>query len=506
MSDQIDTAGAALALRETHLGYVLADAAQLSPDAVAVVDPERSLTYATLDRRADAVAAALIERGVAPGDPVALLWGNEAGYIECLLGTMRAGAVAVPLNPKLGDDAIAFILEDSGAVGMLPSASEAERGTALAGAHDAFTLAVTPESPADSDFTPPALDSDALCVLAYTSGSTGKPKGVPLTHRGQLWNIDSVRDALMFGRSDSALVVTPMSHANAGVTVLVMLRAGGNVVVLPRFDAEESLRAVADHRCTMIGGVPAIYHLLLEARQRLPELDLESLRVATVGSAPVPPDLPQAFIDAFGVRLLEGYGLTEGGPYVLLTPRWGISKPGSAGMPVPGCEIKVCGEDGETLAAGQTGQLWVRNPGVTPGYLHREDLTEQRLRDGWLATADMARVDEDGYVTIAGRSDDMLNVAGENVYPKEVEQILLAHPQIREVFVLGVPHAEKGEVPAALVVCHDGEEPTVDEVKQFFFEHGPAYAHPRKIVFASEMPLQVTGKPDRVAIRALLEE
>ncbi|HEY2715671.1 MAG TPA: AMP-binding protein [Solirubrobacterales bacterium] len=492
--------------RERNLGYVLADAVMLGGDRTALVDAERRLSYAELDRLADGVAHGLADRGVAPGDAVALLWPNEAGYVVALLGVLRAGAVAVPLNPKLGDETIEYVLEDSGAVGLLAAPGELERGGALVPEGRGWVLGPDSFDPASSPFEPPALEPGAICSLAYTSGSTGLPKGVPLTHSGQIWNVDSVRSALLFDRSDVALVVTPMSHANAGVTLLVMLSAGGTTVVLPRFDPEEALLAIAEYRCTMIGGVPTIYHALLEARQGLSDLDLSSLRIGTVGSAPVPPEMPRAFREAFGAPLLEGYGLTEGGPYVLLTPRWGIAKPGSAGLPIPGCEVKAVGADGEPVAPGEVGHLWVRNPGVTPGYWHRDDLSAERLRDGWLATADLARIDEDGYVTISGRADDMLNVAGENVYPKEVEQILLDHPEVAQVFVLGIPHESKGEVPAALVVPREGAEPAAEELKQHFIAHGPAYAHPRRIVFANEMPVQPTGKPDRVLIRAMLEE
>jgi long-chain acyl-CoA synthetase len=494
------------AQRDQNLGYVLADSVTLGGERLALVDEDVRLGYADLDRRADGVARALVDRGVVPGAAVALLWPNEVGYVVALLGVLRAGAVAVPLNPKLADETIEYVLGDSGAVGLLAAGDLVGRAERLLGHRHGFALGIDSMRESTERFEPPPLEPDAICFIAYTSGSTGKPKGVPLTHAGQIWNVNSVRSALLFDRSDVALVVTPMSHANAGVTLLVMLSAGATTVIQPRFDADDALRAIAVHGCTMIGGVPAIYHALLDARERLEDVDVSSLRIATVGSAPVPPDLPAAFRGAFGAPLLEGYGLTEGGPYVLLTPRWGIAKPGSAGLPIPGCEVKAVGVDGEPVAAGQVGQLWVRNPGVTPGYLHRDDLTAERLRDGWLATADLARIDQDGYVTISGRADDMLNVAGENVYPKEVEQILLGHPEISQVFVLGIEHPSKGEVPAALVVPRPGARPDAEEVKRYFIERGPAYAHPRRVVFANEMPVQPTGKPDRVVIRAMLEE
>lgn len=492
-------------LRDRHLGYVIADAVRLFPDRVAVLDAAHALTYAELDRRADSVAGDLIDRGVTVGDRVALLWANDARYPECLLGVMRAGAVALPLNPKLGDEALGYILDDANVVGIVAGPDSIGRSERLITGRHCFVVN-SEDAPSDApSFAPPVLDADALCMQPYTSGSTGQPKGVLLTHAGQLWNVESVRSALMLTERDRALIVIPMFHVNAGITMLVMLRAGGTLVVLPGFDPDAALRAMVAHRCTMVGGVPAIFRALVAARRRAPGPDVSSLRLAVVGSAPVQPDLPSAFQSTFGVSLREGYGLTEGGPYVSLTPVWGVVRPGSAGLPIPGCEIRVLDGEGRELPAGEPGELWVRNPGVTVGYHRRPELTESRLRDGWVSTGDVARLDADGFVTILGRVDDMLNVAGENVYPKEVEQILLGHPDVLDAVVIGIDHPEKGQVPAA-VVRADSAQLKETALKQFFIERGPAYAHPRRIVFVEEIPVLATGKPDRAAVRALLEE
>jgi acyl-CoA synthetase (AMP-forming)/AMP-acid ligase II len=437
------------------------------------------------------------------GDRVALLWSNDVRYVVCLLGVMRAGAVAVPLNVKLGDDVLAYVLDDASAGGILCGPDEGERAAALAG-NGRFVVRPEDLSADAPAFEPPELEPGDLCMQPYTSGSTGRPKGVLLTHAGLLWNVDTVRSVLMLNERDRALIIAPMFHANAGTNVLMLLRAGGASVVMPRFDADVALDMLAEHRCTMVGGVPAIFRALLAAHERRPGLDVSSLRRAAVGSASVSPDLLAAFEDAFGVELLEGYGLTEGGPYVTVSPPWGVTRPGWS-LPVPGCEVRVVDSSGSALPPDEVGELLVRNPGVTVGYHRLEELTAERLRDGWLATGDLARVDADGFLQIAGRADDMLNVGGENVYPTEVERLLLAHPQVSDAAVIGLDHLEKGQVPAAAVVAKPGEAPGEEELKRFCLERGPAYAHPRRVVVVDAMPLTGAGKPDRAALRALLE-
>jgi acyl-CoA synthetase (AMP-forming)/AMP-acid ligase II len=348
------------------------------------------------------------------------------------------------------------------------------------------------------------LSPDAVCFQPYTSGSTGRPKGVLLNHRGQLWCADIVRKWEMIDESDRALVSAPLYHKNAGVTMKVFLLAGASVVILPQFDVEATLRNIEGHRCTYFGGVPAMFRLLL-AHPHLDRYDLSSLRFATVGSADVPEDLVDEFESRVGVPIVNGYGLTEGGPDVFIEPRFGIRKPGSLGPPLPGCEVRICapGEPDRELAVGETGELHVRNPGVTSGYHNLPELTASRIRDGWLATGDLMRRDKDDYFYFLGRTDDLLNVGGENVYPKEVEAILLTHPEVADCAVVGISHPVKGVAPVAAVVRSAGS--TLDEgtLKEYFLAHGPAYAHPRRVLFLDAMPLGTTGKVDRKAVAGL---
>ncbi|HEY6537825.1 MAG TPA: AMP-binding protein [Candidatus Dormibacteraeota bacterium] len=487
----------------THLGYITDDAVRLHGERLAVIEDGLSLTYLELDARANRVAGHLQARGVRPGQRVALLWPNEATYVEAVLGTMRSGAVAVPLNVKLGDEALKYVLQDSAAVALLAAPSALERAETLAGA-GAFVSGPSDWAGLSPAFPRLPFDPDQVCFQPYTSGSTGRPKGVLLGHRGQLWCADVVRKWEMIDETDRALVSAPLYHKNAGVTLKVFLIAGGSVVILPQFDVEETLRNIERHRCTYFGGVPAMFRLLL-AHPGLDRYDLSSLRFATIGSADVPADLVEEFEGRFGIPLMNGYGLTEGGPDVFVSPRFGIRKPSSLGPPLPGCEARIVSREDQAVEVpvGEVGELWVRNPGVALGYHNLPELTRERIRDGWLATGDLVRRDEDDYHYFLGRKDDLLNVGGENVYPKEVEAILLENELVRDCAVVGVPHPVKGTVPVAAVVT--SQPGMLDEVtlKQYFFEHGPAYAHPRRILFLTALPLGSTGKLDRQQVAAL---
>jgi long-chain acyl-CoA synthetase len=487
-----------------HLGYITDDAVRLYPDRPALAQDDAVISYAELDVRADRAAGWLAGEGIRPGATVALLWSNDIGYVEALLGVMRAGAVAVPLNIRQSDETLEYVLSDSECSGILAGPDAADRGRALAARCVSCRFVA---GPAEIQSASPLRrlarhDPDARCMQPYTSGSTGRPKGVLLTHRGQLWCADMVRKCYLFDETEVSLVAAPLFHKNAAMTLKATLLAGGSCVVLPGFEPVEVLRAIDRYRVTYLSGVPTMYRLLLNETAELARCDVSSVRFASAGSAPVTVDLLEDFQRVFGAPITEGYGLTEGGPDVLLTPRWGINKLGSLGLPLPGCEVQLRGEDGlSEVAVGEVGELWVRNPGVTPGYHRLPELTAERIREGWLATRDLMRRDADGYHYFVGRSDDLINVGGENVYPKEVEQLLLRHPAVRDVAVLAGSHAVKGAVPVAFVVLTEPGATTARELTAFFHETGPHYAYPRVIEFVDELPLAGTGKIDRAQLQ-----
>ena len=491
------------------------------PDRPAVIQDGVTLTYAQLDARMKRVGGLLRALGVSRGRRVALLFPNEWPFVELCFGSMRAGAVPVLLNVRLGYETLRYCVEHSDAEVLVASqtlVAQAERLTAdVPGLR---TLVVTGEPPWGAreyerllEEAPPEFDAvpvapDDICMQPYTSGSTGRPKGVLLTHGGQFWNADMVRRIMMFDETDRALVAVPLYHKNAMASAIKpLLMAGGALVILPGFDAANVIKAISRYRCTYMTGVPAMFRMILNQKALLAEHDMSSLRWAACGSAMVPPDLLAEFQDTFHAGISEGYGLTEGGPVVFESPRFGPRKIGSAGLPLPGCEVRVVTAEGRDAAAGEAGELWTRNPGLAKGYYKAPEITAQKFdAAGWLHTGDLVRRDEDGYYYILGRLDDMINVGGENVYPKEVEDTLLLHPAVREAFVVPVPHAVKGEAPVAFVVLHAGQTASEDELKQFFLARGPAYAHPRAVLFIATAPLGSTGKLDRTALKTRARE
>ena len=487
------------------------------PDRPAVMQGDVALTYRQLDARMRRVAEMLRGLDMRPGSRVALLFPNEWPFVEAIFGSMRAGAVPVPLNVRLGYDTLRYCVEHSDAEVLVASGTlrdlalrlradvPAVRALVLTGDPHPGTLSydrLLADAPAAGESE--AVAPDDVCMQPYTSGSTGRPKGVLLTHAGQYWNGDAVRRIMMLDETDRALVAVPLYHKNAmAAAVKPILMAGGALVILPGFDAAEVIKAIDRYRCTYITGTPAMFRLILNQKRLLAEHDVTSLRWAACGSAMVPPDLLREFEETFGASISEGYGLTEGGPVVFESPRFGPRKIGSCGLPLPGCEVRAVTTDGREAGVGEPGELWTRNPGLARGYYKAPDLTARKFDgDGWLHTGDLVRRDDHGYYYVLGRLDDMINVGGENVYPKEVEDLLLLHPAVREAFVVPVPHAVKGEAPVAFVVLHEGCAATAEELKQFCLARGPAYAHPRAVLFVDQAPLGGTGKVDRQTLRA----
>lgn len=481
----------------TNFGELARRSALLHPDKVVLEQAERSVRYAELERRTRQVAALLAGLGVERGERVLLLFANDWRFAECLLGTLRVGAIAVPINIKLGADQLAYIADHSESVAAIGHAEFLDkipprRQTVVV---DASYDEVLAAAPAEFETVGVAETDEAL--LMYTSGSTGAPKGVQLSHANKWWQARSAAETMMWKPSDRALVTGPLYHANAlWACLLPMLYVGGSLAILPGFDAEAVIAAIDRYRPTYTSGTPAMFSLLLAQREALARHDLSSIELVECGSAPVPEELMTAIEETFGCEVCETYGLTEGGANVI-TPRWGIKKLGSTGLPVPGVEIQIVDpESGRECAPGEIGELWSRSGANAIGYLKQPEVTAQKFTpEGWLKTGDLVRADDQGYIYFCGRVDDMISVGGENVYPKEVESILLSHPAVDDVCVVPVPHPVKGQAPVAWVVAR--EAVSEDELKDWFLARGPAYAHPRHVFFLDALPVSGTNKLDR---------
>lgn len=505
-----------------NLGYFSHEAALEFPDQIAIFDlscePPREVTYSELDERMNRVAGLLSARKLEPGDRLAMCIGNRFEFVEVMYGMMRAGIVPVPINMKLGGGTIEYILNDSGCRGAIV---EPNVNRFMPDVVDAMDLPIRYSfAPASGgwldyesslrcmppEFDPPELDDDALSFLPYTSGSTGKPKGVALTHAGQLWWVRAVQRHWPSTPGTRTLAAMPLYHKNAMAgAVKPMLHAGGAVVLLPDFEPERFIRTLSDYKCDRSGGVPAAFSMMLRHRELIRSLDFSRLESLVIGSAPVTKELADQISDVFGVTVGESYGLTEGGPVMIGPPLDGRAVPhGSCGVAWPEGEVKLL--DSEGRESDTEGELWVRNPGVTPGYYNLPEVNAGRLRDGWLRTGDLFRRDGEGYFYFQGRTDDMFNSGGENIYPKEVENLLLSHPAVVDACVVPVAHAVKGSVPVALVMKTGESDVTEGDLKTYCLENGPAYAHPRVVELAEHIPLNGAGKNDRSLVSRMMAE
>tara|TARA_B100000676_G_scaffold100426_1_gene100234 strand:+ start:4500 stop:6086 length:1587 start_codon:yes stop_codon:yes gene_type:complete len=510
------------ARRANNLGYFSHEPALAHPDRIAMIDltgdAPREVRYGELEERLNRVANLMGAMGLKPGDRLAMCIANRFEFIEIMYGAMRAGVVPVTLSTKLGADVLEFTVRDSESVAAIVEPTSNRfivEVCEAAGLDPLVAFDPAPSGWQDYEgllmqqvvvFEPPTLAPDHPSFQPYTSGSTGRPKGVVLTHAGQLWGIRVFQKHWPDKSGNLSLVAVPMYHKNAMAgTFKPLLHAGGSVVILPDFKPEPFLRALSEYRCTNTGGVPAVYTALLQHRDLIAELDLSHLKSLSVGSAPVQPELLSDIEETFRVPCVESYGLTEGGPVPIAVPP-GVTRvpPGSCGKILPEGELKLVGADG--LEHPSEGEIWVRNPGVTPGYWNRPDVNAEKIVDGWLKTGDLFRRDDDGWFYFMGRTDDMFNCGGENIYPKEVENLLLCHPDITDASVVPLPHAIKGEAPVALITVTKGS--TLDEAaaKAWCLENGPAYAHPRRVAVLDTLPLNGAAKIDRLLVQKQARE
>ena len=474
----------------------------LSPESGALIDllpPRRAWTCAELDAAADAFAEALTREGVAPDARVAILAENCAEHLIAYMGSMRAGAVAVPVNHRLPADTVRFILEDCAAAlcivdrvraPLLPQ--DLKRIRIRSEGADGFDAFLNRGTAPFTARRPPSGTAEIL----YTSGSTGRPKGVVLSHAGQLWAL-RVHVAAEPATAERALIVAPLYHMNALFNLSVCLLNGVEVVLMPRFEAADHLMAVAEYRCTQLSGIPTMFALMARQHDLLGRLDLSSVRAVTIGSAPLTEALVARVQEMFpNAAISNGYGTTEAGPSIFEEHPAGLPRPLlSLGYPLPEVEVRLVG------GTGDEGVLRVRSPAMFTEYLNLPKITGEKLHDGWYDTGDVMRRDAAGFYYFTGRADDMFVCGGENVFPGEIEKMLERHPAVLQAAVVPVPDEIKGEIPIAFVVLRDRSLP-LEELKRFALESGPAFSHPRAFVVVDELPVASTHKPDKRPLMA----
>jgi long-chain acyl-CoA synthetase len=510
-----------------NLSTLLEDSASSYPDRTGIVLGDTRLSYAEVDSFANMVANLLVSRGIHPGDKVALTCPNLPYFTVVYFGILKAGATVVPLNVLLKGREVAYHLGDSDAKAYFcfegtPELPMGEAGHAgfrdTEGCEHFFVITADLAAPSPiegtetmaqamagqpAEFDTVATDEDDTAVILYTSGTTGQPKGAELRHRNMRDNALSGKD--LFGASaedpDTFLCVLPLFHS-FGQTVSQngAFAFGGTIVMLPRFEARAALDLMLKEKITFFAGVPTMYWGLLGALAGSTEgVDVstiaQNLRVAVAGGSALPVEVHKDFEKKFGVTILEGYGLSETSPVASFSRYGEPPRVGSIGVPIPGVEMKLIGPQWEDVeGADEIGEIAIKGHNVMKGYYNRPDATADAIRDGWFRSGDLARRDEDGWYYIVDRSKDMIIRGGYNVYPREIEEVLMTHDAVSLAAVIGVPHESHGEEIKAYVILNDGAEVTEDELVAWAKEQMANYKYPRVVQFTDALPMTSTGK------------
>jgi long-chain acyl-CoA synthetase len=482
------------------------------PEKTALISGDDRWSYAELDAITDRIGARLIGIGIRPGDRVALHFANRAELVQSYYACFRIGAVAVPLNIRLKGAELEYILNHSGArlyVGQHDLFSEVQGVRSCLNGIERLYLAGSrsdyPDAQPFDELTEPgadgvgfpAVDADAVAAILYTSGTTARPRGVTHTHctleRTLAFHI---RNA---GLDSTDIAAAAASMGHIGTRMLPTLAVGATLLLIPRFEPEAVLRAMEQHRATQFFGLPWMYNALLLC-PGASAFDLSALRWCLAGGDAVPTELQRRFKETFGAEIFEACGMTELVPYCI-NRQGGARREGSIGQPSAGVALRIVDEIGREVLPGEVGEIIARSEAAMVGYWNDPESTAATLKDGWLYTGDLGKVDADGYYWFVGRKKEIIVRGGSNISPLEVEEALFQHPAVREAGVIGVPHASLGEQVAAYVALNDGVTASVEELQQFLRERLAAYKVPETITFLPELPKGLTGKIHRKTLR-----
>lgn len=473
----------------------------------------RSLTYAEFDAYVNRAADLLLSLGAKKGDRVSLYLHNSVEYLAFYFACFKTGAWAGPVNAHLKSHEIEFIINYSGSAiaitqsDLYPSLAEARNN--LPSLHHIVIINESESGKAgeweiigndtnaiaSADVLPP-VDLDDEAVIIYTSGTTGKPKGVLLTHGNLLSNAEQIASWLELTEGDRALMIMPLFHVNALMTTcMAALWAGGSLVLAPRFSASRHWQMISDHGVTYFGSVATMLALL---NQTYPDgiptgLDIGKLRFALCGSAPVPVEVMKKFELMFKCPVVEGYGLSESTCRSTFNPPDNRRRAGSVGLPI-GNEVKIFDDKDGELAVREIGEIVLRGPNIMKGYYRNAEATQKAMRSGWFHTGDLGYKDEDGFFYIVDRKSDMIIRGGENIYPREIDEVLYGHPKIKDVATVGVPDPLYGEEVKSFVVLKKGESATEQEIIDFCRERIANYKCPKSVEFLADIPKGPTGK------------
>ena len=485
------------------------------PDQTFIYWRDEEISYRTLNEGANRVANGLRALGVGKGDVVSVYLPNCPEFFYTWFGIVKLGAVFGPVNAMFKGDEVRHVLSDSGAVVAVTSQALLDTIKAARGECPALREVICLEGQAPGamafeelmeqppELEPVALARDDLTAIVYTSGTTGRPKGAMLSHFNYVWDTMAAVDVMPIQPGQDRLgLILPLFHVNAQLTSLSQLYVGGAVAMWERFSPSDFWETVQHYRPTTFSAVPTMLSILL-AVPRPEGLDTSSLRYVICGAAPLPLNIFERFEEAFDLRILEGYGLTEATCVSSLNPYWGIRKVGSIGLPLRGQPMKIVDDNMNELPPGEFGEIVVKGPNVMMGYYNNPEATTETIVNGWVRTGDIGYTDEDGYFFIVDRKKEMIIRGGENIYPREVEEVLFSHPKIAEAAVIGRPDPIWGEEIVAVIVPQPGQTLTLEEVQEFCKERMASYKAPRQVEFREDLPKTVTGK---VAKKALREE
>ena len=485
-------------------------------------DAQTSVSYAELNERTEKLAGHLADNGVAPNDTVAICLPNSVPWIESCYAVARAGAISVPISYESTENEIAYRLADANCKAVFTTAERADLFTRLRAAlpglatliatdrgtcnaptlHYADLLRTRPKAEARD----PALLHETAFIL-YTSGTTGRAKGVRLSVHGMLWVAAACWAPITgLSASDTILSPLPLFHSYAlNLSALSVLATGATAHIMEKFSTAEAVRLLKSGEFTFFPGVPTMFHYLLQATRGDDGLRLDNLRLCVSAGAIMPASLNREFEEKFGVKLLDGYGITETSTMVIMNWPTGGRVFGSCGIALPGLAVRIVDPSGNDVDANEEGELIVRGPNVMPGYHNKPDETRSALRAGWYHTGDLARSDSNGFITITGRLKELIIRGGQNIAPAEIEEVANSFPAVLDCAAVGIAHEHLGEVPLLFVVLRPGERLETDELLAHCRAHLSAYKIPQIVQAIAEIPRTGSGKIMRYKLRELIK-
>ncbi len=502
-----------------NIGLFLTKRALLNPDHEALVEtePERRLTYRQLNGRCNQAAHGLAGMGLQEGDRVALLFKNSAEYVELFFALAKMGAIMVPLNWRLAPPELEFILSDSGTVALAFDSEFEETartlhrnaktpvqhwisagGRALSSpAWESYRQLKQDQSQKEPEVT---AQGDDLLFIIYTSGTTGLPKGAMHSHASQLWASLTWMAVVDLRPKDRMLLFLPPFHVGVILPLVFAFHRGITAVLLREFNVQQVFETFEREEITTSISVPTMLKMMLDWDGRT-DYDFSRLRWIILGAGAVPAPLLERYSE-LGVDILQDYGLTEScGPATLISPEEAVAKPASAGKACFHSDVRVIGSSGQELEPNTVGEVVIRAPHVMEGYWNQPEATREVIRDGWLHTGDLGRMDEDGCLFIVDRKKDLIISGGENIYPAEIENLLLHHPAIKEVAVIAQPSEKWGESPAAVVALEEGEPLDMEALRDYCRGQITNYKVPKTLEVVEKLPRTPTGKIQKHLLR-----